>query len=221
MPNTQETQSITKAALKAALELACDKPWSDLTLIEIAKHAGIAMSDLYSLADKETLSDALEAWADEDMSAEAADMEDTPRERLFDVIMRRFEKMEAYRKGILSIMRVRDRSPARMANLLKARRASAKWALSCAGLDNGASTSQAAKTIGIAWVIGKTERAWRKDESGDFARTMATLDAELTLAEERLGRFERFTGTAPKTANTAKPEATSSPEAPPAESDEA
>jgi hypothetical protein len=40
----------------------------------------------------------------------------------------------------------------------------------------------------------QTERAWRRETSGDFALTMAALDKGLRRAEERLGQFRRFTG---------------------------
>lgn len=211
--------SLMTRALEAALALAQTKPWHAVTLIDIAAHADMAMSDLYGVVDKDKLTDALESWADGAMSAEAADMDDTPRERLFDIIMRRFEHMEPFRAGLLPIMQARERSPARLAALLKARRASAQWALSCAGLDHGTGTERAARTLGIAWVIGKTERAWRRDENEDFARTMATLDAELTRAEERLARLSRFSRH-DKAPNATKA-ATSAPEARQEESDEA
>lgn len=217
---------LIETALKSALELSREHDWNSLTLIQIAKNANIPLSDLYGFADKDTVMDALESWADKAMSHEDIDMDETPRERLFEVIMRRFEVMEDYKDGILAIMRARDRSPARLAALVKARAQSAKWALSCAGLDAdintaGAGLEQSAKTLGIAWVIGKTERAWRKDDRGDFARTMATLDAELTQAEDRYGRFQRLRGANRAAPSQAKPEETSSPEAPPAETGEA
>jgi len=209
-------------ALEAALELASTRTWQAITLIEIAAKADIPMSDLYGVADKDTLTDALESWADTAMSEEAADLEDTPRDRLFDVIMRRFEHMETRRAGVLALMQARDKSPARLANLLQARKASAQWALSCTGLDHGNNTEWAAKLLGIVWAIGRTERAWRKDESGDFARTMATLDEELASGEDRLRRLGRFTrppsaSTPQSNAAPATPEGSTQPEAPPAE----
>lgn len=216
-----EKHDLITRALEAALDLAKTQSWSSLTLIEIAKHGDISMAELYNVADKDTLTDALEHWADGAMSAEAADMDDTPRERLFDVIMRRFEHMEPHRLAILTLMKARDRAPVRLANLLKARRGSARWALSCAGLDDGSQTVQTANILGTAWVIGKTETAWRKDDSGDFARTMATLDAELTSAEERLNRLRKLTGKKSRGEHQSHttPENASEPEARPAETD--
>ena len=216
MVDMEKTDLIIKA-FEAALDLAQNgqdsRAWASLTLIEIANHANIKMADLYNIADKDTLTDTLEGWADCAMSAEAADMDDTPRERLFDVIMYRFEHMEPHRLAILSLMKARETYPARLAALLKARRKSARWALACAGLDTGTPAIKTARAFGIAWVIAKTERAWRKDESGDFARTMATLDAELTSAQERFKRFESLSRFTPKTDQAATPGETSEPEA--------
>ena len=137
MPANTDNSPLIEIALKSALELAGERDWNKLTLIEIAENADISMTDLYGIADKDDLTDALESWADKAMSGEDIDMDGTPRERLFDVIMRRFEAMEDYRAGVLALMRARDRAPARLAALLKARGKSARWALSCAGLDQG------------------------------------------------------------------------------------
>ena len=214
MPKTSAPNLHT--TLEAALTLAADRPWRDITLLEIAKEAGLDIADLYGVADKDTLMDALESWADKAMSAEASDPEETPRERLFDTIMRRFEHFEAHRAGVLSLMKARDKSPQRLAALLGARNTAAEWALACAGLDQGTQAERTARKLGVAWIIGKTERAWRGDESGDFARTMATLDAELVAAEERLDRFSRFT----RRRKPSSSEETSPPEAPQGETPE-
>lgn len=213
MSNTPPS-ALLHSALEAALKIAGETSWNKITLIEIAKQGKIDIADLYGVADKDSLVDALESWADKAMSAEACEAGDTPRERLFDTIMRRFELFEEHRAGVLSLMKARDKAPRRLAALLVARSKSAQWALACAGLDDGRQSERAARQLGVAWVIAKTERAWRADESGDFARTMATLDAELASAEERLQQLARLTGRRSKKSNR---EETSSPEAPPTE----
>jgi AcrR family transcriptional regulator len=185
---------VIEKGLKAGLSLAAEAEWDELTLAEIAEAAGLSLSDFHKVATKDTLVDAAEGWFDKSMSAETADMEDGPQERLFDVIMLRFEAMEPYRAGMTALMKYRERSPARLAALLKARSESARWALVCAGLDTASGAPLSLKTLAIAWVIGQTERSWRKDEDADFARTMATLDKELKGAEDRMGWVSRMTG---------------------------
>lgn len=225
MTQAHTTDLVLYRALEAALELAQSRSWASLTLIEIAAHGSIDLADLYGVASKDTLTDALESWSDRAMSAEPIDQEDLPQERLFDVIMRRFEHMEPYRAAILSLMQARNRSSQRRLALVGARHKSADWALSCAGLDHGSAAEHTAQKLAIAWIIGRTERAWRKDESGDFAQTMAVLDAELKKAEERFDRLRRFRGRAKPEASAqadpVKPEKTSAPEAPPGETDPA
>ena len=204
--------------LETALKLAGERSWQDVTMIDIAKAAGAPLSELYSTKGKQALAKELESWADLAMSADVCDPEDTPRERLFDVIMRRFEAFETRRAGVLSLMEWRDASASLRARMLRARATSANWALACCGLDTSGPLESRATSIGLAWVIGQTERAWRQDDSGDFARTMATLDAELLSAEERLSVLKRFTPNAK--ANSAKAATPDTPEAPPAASDQ-
>lgn len=207
------------AMLETALKLAGERSWQDITMIDIAEAADTPLSELYSIEGKLALAKDLEAWADLAMSADACDAEDTPREQLFDVIMRRFETFETQRAGVLSLMKWRDRSPVLRARMLRARAASANWALACCGLDTSGPLEARATSIGLAWVIGQTERAWRQDDSGDFARTMATLDAELLTAEERLSALKRLAPN--RKARSAKAATPDTPEAPPSASDEA
>ncbi|MEO0982410.1 MAG: hypothetical protein AAFX03_07140 [Pseudomonadota bacterium] len=183
-----------KAGVEAALKLGAARPWAEITLAEIADEAGLKLSEFYDVADKDSLSDAVEPYFDKAMSAEAADMDDTPRERLFDVIMRRFEAMEPHREGLLSLMKWRDRSPPRLAALLRARQRTAKWALACAGLDGSTRAPVSAKAANAGWAMARAERAWRKETSADFSRTMAALDKELRDAEDRLNALRMFRG---------------------------
>lgn len=188
------SEAIIDKALKAALKLAGETPWQDLTLAQIAKAAKLKLSDFHGLADKETLGDAAEGFFDKAMSAEEVDMDDPPLERLFDVIMLRFEAMEPYRDGLISLMHYRETSPVRLAKLVAARRTSAAWALTCAGLDNNIGAPKGIKVVNTAFAMGQAERAWRKETSGDFARTMARLDKALKSADERMSIWKRWTG---------------------------
>ncbi|MCF6329598.1 MAG: hypothetical protein L3J02_07360, partial [Henriciella sp.] len=68
---------------------------------------------------------------------------------------------------------------------VRARAATAKWALACAGLDGDDSLPPGVQLAGLGWAIAQAERAWRKETSPDMTRTMAALDAELIKAEDR------------------------------------
>lgn len=202
---TDRTDILDKA-LVAALGLAAEKAWAHLTLTEIAGAAGLSLTDFHAVADKDDIAAHVEAYFDRAMSAEPADAGAGPAERLFDTIMLRFEAMEPHRDGLMSLIDWRMRSPVQLARLLKARRASAKWALASAGLDTNEGGPLSLKVLNTAWVLSQTDLAWRKEKSPDFTRTMSTLDRELKDAEGRMNWLSRITGGRRKSAtDTAQP----------------
>lgn len=194
MARKKSPDTIIDKGVKAALSLAEETPWAALNLKDIAEEAGLTLSDFHGVADKGDLADAVEPFFDKVMSAEAIDAEEAPRTRLFEAIMLRFEAMEDHRAGLLSLMKHRDASPARLLSLLPARQASAEWALICAGLDGSQDAPLSLKAVNVAWAMARAERAWRKEDSPDFTRTMAALDKELREAEDRGGVWRRMRG---------------------------
>ena len=187
-------EKIIEKGLKAALDLSATRAWSEIPLADIAAKAKLTLSDFHGVAAREDLVEAMDAYFDKAMSAEGVPDETSARERLFDVIMLRFEAMEAYRAGISEITKFREPSLFHLVRLPNQRHASAAWALASAGLDNDAGAPASLKRIAIGIVIAQAERAWRKETSGDFALTMAALDKGLRRAEERLGQLRRLTG---------------------------
>ena len=185
-------ETIIRKGVEAALKLAEENPWGELTLSDIAKEAGLELSEFHGVADKRDIAAAVEPMLDKAMSAEPADIEDPPRERLFDVIMLRFEKMEEHRAGLLSLQHWRERNPARLAKLAKSRVNTARWALASAGLDAQGDLPLGLRAAGLAWILARTERAWRKETSADFSRTMAELDKQLREADERASWVSKY-----------------------------
>lgn len=176
---------IIDKGVKAALKLAETEKWSAMTLAAIADEAGLNLHDFHAHADKDVLSASVERTFDAGMSEGSFDSEETARTRLFDVIMMRFETMEAVRDGAMSFLRWRDRSIDGLGLRLKNRAATAKWALACAGLDGAAKIPRGVQIAALGWAIAQAERAWRQETSADLSRTMAALDAELIKLEER------------------------------------
>jgi hypothetical protein len=183
-----------KAAL-AALELAADRRWSDITLSDVATASGLSLSDLYPMTGAETLIPEIERHFDRAMSAEGVEAGELDREKLFDVIMLRFEAMEARRAGTVAMLSHIEASPVRRASALYRRRDTARWALVSAGLEAsddpllGPLIGQAAE-VSLAWTIWQAEKAWMEDTDKDFARTMAKLDKGLREWESRLDRLK-------------------------------
>lgn len=176
---------IIDKGVQAALKLAETEKWSAITLAAIADEAGLSLQDFHTHADKDVLSASVERSFDAGMSEGSFEPDETARTRLFDVIMMRFETMEAARDGTMSFLRWRDRSMDGLGLRLKNRAATAKWAIACAGLDGAAKIPRGVQIAALGWAIAQAERAWRQETSADLSRTMAALDAELIKLEER------------------------------------
>lgn len=186
------SKQILEKGVRAALDLGAETAWSELTLAAIADKAGLKLEDFHTVGDKDTITDAVESYFDKSMSEGSFDSDETPRSRLFDVIMMRFEAMEPHRAALVSMMKWRQTQPLRVVALLAARQASAEWALTCAGLDGKSDLPKPVRSTAIAWAIAQAERAWRKEDSTDMSRTMAKLDGELRKMEERAGWIKNF-----------------------------
>lgn len=161
-------------------------------MADIAGEAGLKLADLAGIADDKL--DLLRLFArrtDRSLlkSLEADPVEGEPRDRLFDILMRRFEIMAPHRKAIQSIIDSPPESPADWAKLVSSALTTQGWVLTAAGIeDHGA--RGALKLGGLAWVYARALRVWAKEEDAGMPRTMATLDRSLRDGADWLKRAE-------------------------------
>lgn len=175
---------------EACLALAAEKGWRGVTLFDIAQRAGVAAADLYPRTPADAY-DAVEDYFDRAAAAGtgAPDTKSIARDRVFDAVMARFEAMERKRAGVLALDAAIERDPiGQAAGFARAGR-SARWLLAVAG--ESAEGSAPARVQALALALTQARAAWRSDEAGDFARTMAALDRALRRTEsffESVGR---------------------------------
>ena len=127
-----------------------------------------------------------------DQSALAhATTEGVVRDRLFDVLMRRFDVLQAHRGGVLALKTFLPRDPMLAMSLGAAHLASMAFMLEAAGIP-ASGLRGALRTNGLVAVWLRAARAWEGDESEDLSATMAALDAALDRAAsvERWLRWE-------------------------------
>jgi hypothetical protein len=175
---------------RAALTLAATTPWREATLARLAEEAGRPLADFYGASLGEAVDCAEEAF-DRAIAEVALDPGQSVRDRLFDLIMRRFEAMEPHRVAVLAMEQGQDRDPVLMGAGHQRHVRCARWVLVLAGLEADGMTGQA-RAQGLGVIIGQARAAWRGDDAGDFAKTMASLDKNLRRAEEMFGRWAGF-----------------------------
>jgi hypothetical protein len=112
------------------------------------------------------------AGADTDMA------EEPPRERLFDILMRRLEALAPHKAAIRSLADSARCNPglALALNCLATR--SQNWMLAAAGISSGGLRG-AIRSQGLACLYADVLRVWLRDDDPGLARTMAELDRQL------------------------------------------
>lgn len=115
--------------------------------------------------------------------------EEPPRERLFDVLMRRLEILAPHREALRSLLRsMRTNPPLALAlNGLAVR--SQQWMLTAAGID-AAGPRGVIRAQGLAALFGGVLRVWVNDDEPGLARTMAALDRALARGQRFAGLLE-------------------------------
>ncbi|TAL02681.1 MAG: hypothetical protein EPO08_06330 [Rhodospirillaceae bacterium] len=176
--------------IDAALDEAAALGWRALTLAGVAARAGLEFGDVLVLTPTKhcLLARYLDRIDQQTLGpVRMPDPRDKPRDRLFEIIMRRFDVLNRHRAGSRAVIVGVARDPVAMALAgLRLRRALAAM---LAASDIPADGLVGCLRIqGLKGVCLVTLRAWMNDDSSDMAKTMAALDRALGQAE-RLARF--------------------------------
>lgn len=183
LPSPPEGGGVLDRASRAALSLALERPWGEISLRDIALASGAPLAELYARTPgKAALIDRLSRRLDVLALAQAAGEDSAdPHDRLFEAVMARLEVMAPHRAALIAISRAEG--PAVMARRLPS---TARALLEAAGIDAGG-VRGAARIAAMTAVWARVLQVWRDDE-GALNRTMAEIDRRLKEMRDRLGR---------------------------------
>lgn len=178
-------------AVEAALELAAQQGWRQTTLADIATAAGLTLAELHrQYPARSAILAELSRRADAAMLAAAGGEDESVRDRLFAVLMARFDLLRPYREGLRRIVRDSALDPcAVLAGGVSLGR-SLGWALELAGV-SAEGPLGLLRRKGLGLVYADAARVWLTDDSEDMGKTMARLDRGLGRAETLVSRFHR------------------------------
>lgn len=171
------------------MELAALQGWGDTTLADIAEKAGLDAAALgLRFASKRALIAAFARHIDERMAAagERGEGGDSARDRLFDTIMRRFDALAPYRKGVEAVLRHLARHPRGLACACAGPFRQSLAAIAKAATLPDWGLLQPLRMQGLAAVYLMALRTFLADDSADLAKTMAQLDRLLARVESLL-----------------------------------
>jgi AcrR family transcriptional regulator len=188
--------------IDAALALIPTAGWRRLSLSAIAAEAGLPLVSVYrAFRSKAAILARFSRRIDEKALAgpPAAEPEARPRDRLFDLLMRRFDALRPYRAALAVLRRELPGDPAAALCTGAAVLRSMRWMLDAAGIATaGLGGALALKLTAVAYLSAM--RVFEGDDSPDLGRTMAALDRSLSRIELVLRPHSRPRGAAASTA---------------------
>jgi AcrR family transcriptional regulator len=173
--------------IDAALARIAQDGWRRLSLAAIAAEAGLPILRVYrNFRSKQAILCGFLRRVDETVLAEPppAEEDERPRDRLFDLLMRRFDALRPYKPALAVLRRELPGDPAAALYVAVSLLRSMRWMLEAADIvTSGVRGALAVRLAGAAYVTAT--RVWQHDDAPDLGQTMAALDA-------RLRRIERW-----------------------------
>ncbi len=182
--------------IAAFLDLLAEKRFEQIGLAEIAERARVSLAEFRTefASPFAILAAHIKDTDRAVLAADFSDMaEEPPRERLFDVLMRRLEILSPHRDAIRSLIRSASRNPPLAMALNRLAVRSQQWMLTAAGL-GAAGPRGMLRAQGLSLLFGSVLQTWINDEDPGLARTMAALDRALGRGQRFAGLFEDLFG---------------------------
>jgi AcrR family transcriptional regulator len=181
--------------LDAAVQVIARDGWLRTGFAAIAAQAGSDLARVYAcFPDRIHIIGAMMRRADRAVLAaqRAGDAagEESPRDRLFDVLMRRFDALEPMKPALRAIADSwADPLPGLAA--LAALPQSMRWMMEAAGL-SPTGPGGTLQLGGLTLLYAAVFRVWLRDEGADLDKTMRALDQALRRAEPFAAWAERW-----------------------------
>lgn len=173
-------------------QVVAEHGWNGTTMSRIAAASGSSLATLRGMASApEGLIVRFNRMVDQTVLEGTVPTEgESPRDRLFDVLMRRLDALQPHRAGVLRFMKELPFHPMLTLLLGAGMNRSMGWMLESAGL-SASGPAGLARIQGLTAVWVYTLRAWMVDESVDLATTMAALDKALDRADQVARSLDR------------------------------
>ena len=178
--------------IDAALRLVATIGWRRLSMAAIAAEADLPILTLYrTFRSKPAILCAFFRRIDEavlatPLDSDAMDADERPRDRVFDLLMRRFDALQSHRAALEVLGRELPAEPLTALGAGARVLCSMAWMLEAAGISTGGLRGIVVVKLTAAAYLA-TVRVWLRDESPDLATTMAALDRRLRGIERWFG----------------------------------
>jgi hypothetical protein len=174
--------------IKSAFDLAAQQGWRHVSVAAAARHGGLELAKARRHFSGTGSILAKFGRAADVHALHGAMSDGVVRERLFDIIMRRFDYLQQHREGVIALIKFAPTDPLLALWLQRTNLASMGWILEGAGVSSRG-VRGALRKRGLLAVSAWALRAWMRDESEDLSSTMAALDVALMRADQAANQF--------------------------------
>lgn len=176
-----ETAEADQALIAAVFDQAALRGWPDVSIADAARAAEMPLGQARArFPGRGAVLLRFGVMADQAALAGVSATE-TPRERLFDMVMSRFDVLQRHRAGVLALLAALRTDPGTAMLLYGANLRSMKWLLDGAGIPStGVVGGLRVHGLMALWLYAV--RAWEGDSSADLSATMAAVDRGLDRA---------------------------------------
>ena len=186
------SKSSRDAIIDALLELAAEREWQDFSLSDVADRASVSLADFRdAFPSKGAVLAGFSRRIDQAVLRKTSDdlKDETAKERLFDVLMRRLDAMAPYKLGLEGISDWVRRDPLAAAALNRVAVNSMRFMLEASGIETEGQTG-ALKIQGLVIAWARILGVWFKEDDPSLPKTMAALDRELQRGETLAARVD-------------------------------
>ncbi|GAB5390382.1 MAG: hypothetical protein Alpg2KO_33500 [Alphaproteobacteria bacterium] len=180
-PMQTPLQEEAHAIVEAAFMLFAERGYNAISLSDIATEAELSLGQVRQhYNDKFAILSGFGQMVDDRVLAEtdADSLEEPLRDRLFDLLIRRFEEMTPFRPGIKAVMSAARRNPLIALHLGPRLAVSMATVLEASGVSATAPLGlPRVSALSALWL--NSARVWIDDDSRDLSATMASLDRGL------------------------------------------
>jgi AcrR family transcriptional regulator len=184
---------------EAFMALLAERPFEEIGFGDIAARAGLTLAQCRAefASTIAVLGAHIKEIDRKVLAGGEGDMaEEPPRERLFDVLMRRLEALAPHRAAIRSLLRSACRNPGLALALNSYAVRSQQWMLTAADID-AAGSRGLIRAQGLALLYARVMQVWLGDDDPGLARTLAALDRELARGQRWAGFLDELCRLAP------------------------
>jgi AcrR family transcriptional regulator len=178
--------------VRAFMAILAEKRFEDIGFAEIARRAGVSLSEL-RMKHASKIEILAASMRDTDRAVldgiDSGLADEPPRERLFDVLMRRLDILAADKAAVKSLRQSMTFNPGLTLAINGLAVRSMQWMLTAADI-SATGPKGMVRAQGLAWLFASVLRTWVQDDDPGQARMLAALDRALSSGERWAGLLD-------------------------------